>query len=147
MRTDQSHECIRVVAGPALANAEIFFDGACENLRDEMQDVADAEIDRDRIPGRADAEGVDMAVGEAVDHVGRRQHHEPDILVRIDPARRHPEPQLIIVGGKRKGHAEGQGFGADPFALRDDTRQRQGGHHRIETVARDLLHEISMQRR
>ncbi len=72
-----------------------------------MQDMADAEIDRDRVPGRADAERIDMTAGKTVYHVRRRQHHETDILVGIDAAGSHPEPQLIIVGRERKGHAEG----------------------------------------
>ena len=112
-----------------------------------MQDVADAEIDRDRIPGRADAERIDLPVGEAVHHVGRRQHHETHVLVGIDAARRHPEPQLVIVGRERKGHAEGQRLGAGLAALRDHAGQRQRGHHRIEAVAVDFFHDRRMQRR
>ncbi len=85
-----------------------------------MQDVPDAEIDRDRVPRRADAERIDMAVGEAVHHVRRRQHDEPHVLVGIDTAGGHPEPQLVIVGRERKRHAEGQRFGAGSCAARDD---------------------------
>ena len=62
-----------------------------------MQDEADAEIDRDRIPRRADAEGVDMLVGETLYHVRRRQHDEAHVLVRVDTARRHPEAQMVVV--------------------------------------------------
>ena len=112
-----------------------------------MQDVADAEIDRDRIPGRADAERIDMAVGEAVHHVGRRQHHQPNVLVGIDPARRHPEPKLVVVGGERERHAEGQRFRAALAPHRDDARERQRGRHGIDGVALDLAHDRGMQRR
>ena len=112
-----------------------------------MQDVADAEVDRDRIPGRADAERIDLAAGQAVDHVGRRQHHQMNVLVGIDAAGGHPEPQLIIVGRERKGHAEGQGLGAALAPRRDDARQRQRGGHRIEAVSVDFRHDGRMQRR
>ena len=69
-RTSAARRCARtsrisdvgILVGPALAHAENFLGGARENLRDEMQDVADAEIDRDRIPRRADAERIDMLV-------------------------------------------------------------------------------------
>ncbi len=90
-----------------------------------MQDVADAEIDRDRIPRRADAEAIDMLVGEALDHVGRRQHDEPHVLVGIDAARRHPEAQVIIVGRERERHAEGERLlAAWPCAPRRRARAR-----------------------
>ena len=101
-----------------------------------MQDMADAEVDRDGIPGRADAEGVDMTVGETVHHVGRRQHHEANVLVGIDAAGGHPEPQLIIMGRERKRHAEGQRFGAAFAPRRDHAGQRQRRRHRVERIAR-----------
>ncbi len=62
-----------------------------------MKDVPDAEIDRDRIPGRSHAKGIDVPVGEAVHHVGRRQHHEPHVFVGIDTTGSEPEAQLIVV--------------------------------------------------
>ena len=51
-----------------------------------MKDMADAEFDSDRIPRRTDTEAIDLAAGKAVDHVGRRQHDEPHVFVRIDAA-------------------------------------------------------------
>jgi len=60
--------------------------------------VADAEIDRDGIPGRADTERIDLAAGKTIHHIGRRQHHHMNILIGVDAAGGHPEPQLIIVG-------------------------------------------------
>ncbi len=81
---DQRGDDFRILLGPALPDAEHLLGGAHQNVRDEMQDVADAAIDRDRVPGRADAECVDLAAGDAVHHVGRRQHHETNILVGID---------------------------------------------------------------
>ena len=96
-----------------------------------MQDEADAEIDGDRIPRRADAEGVDVPVGEALDHVGRRQHHEPHVLVRVDAARRHPEAQVIVVRRERKRHAEGERVLAARLAGGDDLGERARRHHRI----------------
>ena len=100
-----------------------------------MQDVADAEIDRDRIPRRADAERVDMSVLQALHHVGRRQHDEAHILVRIDAARRHPEAQMIIVRRERKRHAEGQRVLAARLALRHNAGERPRRHHRVADVA------------
>ena len=97
---------------PALADRQHLFRRAHQDVGDEMQDVADAAIDRDRIPGRADTERIDLTAREAVDHEGRRQHHQAHVLVGIDAARRHPEPQLIIVGRERKRHPEGQRLGA-----------------------------------
>jgi len=82
-----------------------------------LQDVADAEIDRDRIPRRADAEAVHMLARQAVDHVGRRQHHQAHVLVRIDAARRHPQAKLIVVVGERKRHAERERLGIAALAL------------------------------
>ena len=111
-RADQRRDHVRILLRPVLPHREHLLRRAHQDVGDEMQDVADAEIDRDRIPGRADAERIDLAAGEAVDHVGRRQHHQPHVLVGIDAARRHPEPQLVIVGRERKGHAEGQRLGA-----------------------------------
>ena len=91
-----------------LRTASTFSAARARISRDEMQDEADAEIDRDRIPRRADAEAVDVPVGEALHHVGRRQHDEAHVLVRIDAARRHPEAQMIIVRRERERHAEGE---------------------------------------
>ena len=118
----------------AATTAGFFSDQSClhrqhllrrtdQNIRDEMQDMADAEIDRDGIPGRADAERIDMTVGETVHHVRRRQHHQTHVFVGIDAAGGHPEPQLIIVGRERKRHAERQGFGAALAPRRDHARQ------------------------
>ena len=100
-----------------------------------MQDMADAEVDRDGIPGCADAERVDLTAGETVDHVRRRQHHETDVLVWIDAAGRHPEPQLIIVGGERKGHAKGQGLGAAVAPFGHDACKCARGCHRVDRIA------------
>ena len=93
---------------PSGAHRQHLLGRARQDLGHEMQDEADAEIDRDRIPRRADAEAVDMPVGEALDHVGRRQHDQPHVLVGIDAAGRHPEAQMIIVRGERERHAEGE---------------------------------------
>ena len=70
--------------------------------------LALAEIDRDRIPGRADAERIDLTAGETIHHVGRRQHHHMNVLIGVDAAGGHPESQLVIMGGERKGHTESQ---------------------------------------
>ena len=86
-----------------------------------------------------------MSVGHTVDHVGRRQHDQVHIFVRVDATSRHPEPQLIIVSGKRKGHAEGQGLGAGFAPPGDHPRQRPRGCHRIEGVAFDFSHQRGMQ--
>ena len=40
---------------------------------------------------------LDVPAGEAFHHVRWRQYHQPHVFVRIDPASRHPEAQLIIV--------------------------------------------------
>ena len=88
-----------------------------------------------------------MPVLEALDHEGRRQHHEPHILVRIDAARRHPEPELVVVGRERKGHAKGQRLAPRLAPDGDDARQRQGGCHRIEPVAVDFAHNRRMKLR
>ena len=112
-----------------------------------MQDVADAEIDGDRIPGRADAERVNMAIGDAVDHVGRRQHHKPDILIRIDATGGHPEPELIVVGGERKRHAEGERLGAGLATFSDHARQSERRGHRVEAAAFELGHDGGVQGR
>ncbi len=109
-----------------------------------MQDVTDAEIDRDRVPGRADAERIDMAIGEAVHHVGRRQHHEANVLVGIDPACRHPEPELVIVGRERERHAEGQRLRSALAALCHDAGKRQRGGHGIDGIALDLTQDCGM---
>ncbi len=108
-----------------LRTASTFSAARGRISRHEMQDEADAEIDRDRVPRRADAEAVDMPVGEAFDHVGRRQHDEPHVLVGIDAAGRHPEPQLIVVGRERERHAEGERLlAAAPCARRPRGRAR-----------------------
>ena len=73
-----------------------------------MKDTSNTEFDRERIPRCADAEAVHLSAGKAIHHVGRRQHHQPHILIRIDAAGSHPETQLIIVRRERKGHAESQ---------------------------------------
>ena len=83
---------------PCVAHGQDFLGRARQDVGYEVQDEPDAEIDRDRVPGRADAESLDVLVGEALDHVGRRQNDQANVLVRINAARRHPESQMIIVG-------------------------------------------------
>ena len=100
-----------------------------------MEDAANAGIDRDRIPRRADTEAIDMTVGETLHHVRRRQDDKPHIVVGIDAAGRHPVAQLVIMMRKRKRHAEGQRLGVARFALSDDTRQGQRRHFRVSDIA------------
>ena len=54
---------------------------------------------------------------------------------------------MIIVGGERERHAEGQRLRAALLPPGDDARKRGGGHHRIETIAVDLGHDRRVQRR
>jgi hypothetical protein len=146
MRADEPHQHIRIVVRPPLAHAEKLFRGARENFRHEMQDVADAEIDRDRIPGRADAERVDMLVLQTFHHVGRRQHDHADVFIRVDAAGRHPEAQVIIVRGEREGHAERQRLLALGLARRDYAGERACRYHRVTDVARGGAGNRRMQR-
>ena len=86
-----------------------------------------------------------MAAGQALHHVGRRQHHEADVFIGVDAARRHPEPQLVVMGRERKRHCEGQRFRAAFAALCDHARQRQRRCHRIKAIAVDLRQQGGMQ--
>ena len=70
MRQHETAEGIRIFVGPARPDREHFLSRALQDLRNEMQDVADAKIDSHRIPRRADTEGIDMFVGETFHHVG-----------------------------------------------------------------------------
>ena len=63
-----------------------------------------------------------MLVGEALHHIGRRQHDQPHVLIGIDAAGRHPEPQMIIVSGERKGHPKRQWIEILLLAVGDDAR-------------------------
>ena len=145
-RTNKACENLGIFLRPGLPDRKHLLSRARQNVGGEMQDVADAFVDRDGIPGRADAERIDMPIGKAVHHVRRRQHDQPHVLVRIDAPGRHPEPQLVVMGGERKGHGEGQRFRAVLGALGDEARQRLCGGHRIEPVAVDFVHDRGMQR-
>jgi len=76
-----------------------------------------------------------MAAREAVHHVRRRQHHEANILIRIDAGSRHPETQLVIVVGERECHAEGQRLGAAFLAFGNQPRQGARRDQRIGDIA------------
>ena len=104
------------------------------------------KFDSDRIPRRPDAEAVDLPAGKAVHHIGRRQHDEPHIFVRIDAARRHPEAEQVVVAGERKGHAEGEGIGASLAPLGDDAGQRPRRVFRIGHVAVGSRSEVAIER-
>ena len=148
VRAHESRQHVRLLLGPALPHREQLLGGARENLGDEMQDVADAEIDRDRIPRRADAEAVHVPVLQALHHVGRRQHDEAHVLVRIDAARRHPEAQVIVVRRERKRHAEGEGILATrPCAPRPRARARARTPADRECRPRPRRRNRRMQRR
>jgi len=71
---------------PGLAYGKNLLGGTLKNIDREMQDAANAEIDGNRIPRRADAESVDVAVGQALHHERRRQYDEMHVLVGIDTA-------------------------------------------------------------
>ncbi len=129
---------IRIFLRPVLPHGQHFLHRAHQDIGNEVEDVTNSAIDRDRIPGGTDAEPVDMAVSKAVDHVGRRQHHETNIFVGIDARGRHPEPQLVIVRGKRKRHSECQRLGAGLAPLGHDAGQRSRCRPGIETIAVEL---------
>src|SRR5229473_3475069 len=64
-RPDQPGQNLRVLLGPVLPDGKHLLRRAHQNVGDEMQDMSDAEIDRDGIPGRADAERIDVTAGKA----------------------------------------------------------------------------------
>ena len=132
---EQTLRADRDAAGPVAAHGQHFLGRTLEDLRDEVQDVGDAEVDRHRIPGRAHAESIDVAVGDALHHERRRQHHQPDVLVRIDPTGCHPEPQLVVVGRVGERHAEGERIVALALARRHHARQRCRRHARVGEIA------------
>ena len=109
---------------PAFAHRENFFGHARLNLATEMQNAADAKIDRHRIPRRANAEAIDMPASETVDHVRRGQDNKTYVFVRIDAGGGHPVAQLVIVVRERERHAEGQRFGIAILAFGNQPRQR-----------------------
>ena len=81
---------------------------------------------------------IDMAVLQALDHVGRRQHDEAHILVGIDAARRHPEAQMIVVRRERERHAEGERLvAAAPCDLLHQTRELLSGRTPSDRSGRD----------
>jgi hypothetical protein len=128
-----------------LPHRENLLHRARQDVGYEIQDVADATIDRDRIPGIGDAERIDLSLSKTVHHIGQRQHDQPNVLLGIDASRRNPEPQLVIVGGKRKGYAEGQRRRAAPAPSSYDARQCQRGNHGIKRIAFDLAQDRRMQ--
>ena len=134
-RADQRGERSGIALRRRLAHRQHLLRHARHDRAAEMQDTADAGFHRHRIPRRADAEAVDLPVGEAVDHIRRRQHHQPHILVRIDAAGRHPEPQLVIMVGEREGHAKGEDVMAARLAFGDDRGKRARRHQRIGDIA------------
>jgi len=78
-------------------HGENFFGCAGKNIRTEMEDSSDPEIDGNRIPRRPDAEAVDLTIAQTFDHIGRRQNDEAHVLIRIDTAGRHPKAELVVV--------------------------------------------------
>ena len=74
---DQRRQHLRVLLRPGLAHGQHLLCRTHQNVGHEMQDVGDAEVDGNRIPGCADAERIDLAAGKTVDHIGRRQHDQP----------------------------------------------------------------------
>ena len=133
--TDKPADCVRIFLRPARAQGQHLLGGVRQDFAREMQNASHPEIDRDRVPGRSDAEAVDLRAGEAFHHIGRRQHYEAHILIGIDAGRRHPEPQLIIVGRERKGHTEGERLLAAALSRGDDVRKCARRHHRVEDAA------------
>src|SRR5262249_48500834 len=55
----RSHN-VRMPVGPALPDSQHLLDRAHQDVGDEMHDLSEAESARARVPGRADAEGIDM---------------------------------------------------------------------------------------
>ena len=147
VRPDQRRQHSGIFLGPRLAHGQHLLGGAREDVGDEVQDMTDAEIDGDRIPRRADAEGIDMAVGKAFDHIGRRQHNEAHILIRIHSAGGHPEAQLVVVRRERESHAEHQRIGTSFLARRDHPQQRLRGRQRVQRITIHVGHDRRMKRR
>ncbi len=65
------------------------------HLAAEMQGAPQPLLDSGGIPGRADAEAVNLAGLEAFHHVGRGQNNNPSVVGRIDAGGCYPEPQLL----------------------------------------------------
>jgi hypothetical protein len=62
-----------------------------------MKDVSETEIYGHGVPGSTDAEAIDFAAFQALDHIGWRQDDETKVRGGIDSACSHPETQLIAV--------------------------------------------------
>ena len=79
-RAHQAGDHVRILVGPDLAERQHLLRRMGQDVGDEMQDVADAEVDRDRIPGRADAERIDLAAGQGTSTVQRNPIEAPRSL-------------------------------------------------------------------
>src|SRR5215471_20747714 len=117
MGAHEPQQRLRMLVRPAAAYRQHFLRRTRQDLAHEVQDKADAEIDRDRVPGRTNAKSIHLPVGKTFDHVRGRQDHETDILVGIDAASRHPESQMVVVGVEN-GNVIPNVSGSSPLALR-----------------------------
>jgi len=126
---------VRMLACPLLAHGEDFFGDARLNFAAEIAGCDRCEVDRHRIPRRADAEAIDVATGEAFDHVRRRQPPRAAHL-RPDRCRRPPSRSAADnCGAKTESHAEGERIGTTRLTVRHHAGKRARGDLGIDEIA------------
>jgi len=122
---------------PAAADRQHFLlRRTRQDLAHEVQDKADAEIDRDpSFQGAPTQNPSHLPVGKTFDHVRGRQDHETDILVGID-RRRPPSRSADGSCGSRTGNVipKRERLFASRVAFRNDP-----GEARVPTTSGSMM--------
>ena len=97
-----------MLIGETLAQCQHLLRGAFPYGCRRGHDHADARLHGQAVPGFTHAEAIDLAAAQRIDQQRRRQHHQPDVVIRVDAAGDEPVAQLVVVARERKHHRQRQ---------------------------------------
>src|SRR5262245_35012925 len=99
-RPYHANESFGTQPSPVDATAENFLRREAPDGRSRRDDATDTDRDRQTVPWLANAKAVDLPLAHRVDQERRWNHHESNVMIRIDAAGGEPVTQLVVVAGE-----------------------------------------------
>ena len=117
---------VRVALRPCPGDRKDLFRVVVPDVMAGDQGAAEPLGDRVGVPGFPHAVACDQSGAQVMSDLGRRDHGQPQVFVRVDARIGHPVAQQVIVRRLGIDHCEGQFRAVCRAVLLDDPLERPG---------------------